>query len=230
MKTPTIKHKAQLREQQYIIHLELGLTVALVVFIFAFKINYMPEKEVIEFNVAQEVVFTEDIIQTKQEEKAPPPPRPVVPIEVANDEIISDDIEFNLDSELDLDTQLDIPAPPPSAPEAETAEEEEVRVFVVVERMPELIGGLAALNDKITYPEIARMARIEGRVIVQFIVDERGNVVDPYVVRGIGGGCDEEALRVVRLLKFKPGLQRGTPVKVQYAIPVTFKLVKSSST
>lgn len=230
MKTPKIKQQAQLREQQYIIHLEIGLIAAIVILLFAFKINYLPEKEEIQFTVAQEVVFSEDIIQTKQEEKVPPPPRPVVPIEVANDEIISEEIELNLDSELDLDTQLDIPAPPPSAPEQETAEEEEERVFVVVERMPELIGGLASLNEKITYPEIARMARIEGRVIVQFIVDERGNVVDPYIVRGIGGGCDEEALRVVKELKFKPGLQRGTPVKVQYAIPVTFKLVKSSST
>ena len=63
-----------------------------------------------------------------------------------------------------------------------------------------------------------------GRVILQFIVDENGNVTEPAVVRGIGAGCDEEALRVVREAKFKPGKQRGKAVKVKMSLPITFKL------
>src|SRR5699024_9863080 len=102
--------------------------------------------------------------------------------------------------------------------------EEEESFFVVVEQMPTLIGGLAELQKGITYPEMARRAGIEGRVIVQFIVNEQGKVEDPRVIRGIGGGCDEEALRAVRKASFKPGRQRGKPVRVQYSLPVIFKL------
>ena len=68
-------------------------------------------------------------------------------------------------------------------------------VFMIVEEMPELLGGLASLQSEIQYPAIAKNAGIEGRVFVQFVVDESGNVQDPVVVRGIGGGCDEEAIR-----------------------------------
>ena len=97
-------------------------------------------------------------------------------------------------------------------------------VFVVVEEMPELIGGLSGLQQEITYPHIAKKAGIEGRVILQFIVDEQGNVTEPAIVRGIGAGCDEEAMRALQTVQFKPGLQDGKPVKVKMSIPVTFKL------
>jgi TonB family protein len=101
--------------------------------------------------------------------------------------------------------------------------------FVVVEEMPELIGGLGELQQKIRYPEMARRAGIEGRVYVQFIVDENGDVVDPQIIRGIGGGADEEALRVVSQAKFKPGMQRGQPVRVQYSLPIFFRLANDES-
>jgi len=99
-------------------------------------------------------------------------------------------------------------------------------VFVVVEEQPELIGGLRSIQSRIEYPELARRAGIEGRVIVQFIVDEQGNVVDPHILRGIGGGCDEAALEAVKQAKFEPGKQRGKAVRVQYALPITFELPK----
>ena len=101
--------------------------------------------------------------------------------------------------------------------------------FVVVEEMPQLIGGLESLARQIQYPEMARRAGIEGRVFVQFIVDESGEVVHPRVIRGIGGGADEEALRVVRQARFTPGMQRGQPVRVQYALPIFFRLPGSES-
>lgn len=99
--------------------------------------------------------------------------------------------------------------------------------FVVVEQMPELIGGLQAIQSKVRYPQLARRAGIEGRVTVKFIVNEQGEVEDPEVIRGIGGGLDEEALRVISEAKFKPGYQRGRPVRVQYSIPVVFRLSDS---
>ena len=101
--------------------------------------------------------------------------------------------------------------------------------FVVVEEMPELIGGLRQLQTQIRYPEMARRAGIQGRVFIQFIVDEQGDVIHPRVIRGIGGGADEEALRVVRQAKFTPGIQRGQPVRVQYSLPIYFRLPESAN-
>lgn len=83
---------------------------------------------------------------------------------------------------------------------------------------------LAALQRKVKYPEMARRAGIEGRVTVQFIVNERGEVENPRVIRGIGGGCDEAALEAVKQAKFSPGMQRGRPVRVQYSLPIVFRL------
>ncbi len=103
-------------------------------------------------------------------------------------------------------------------------------VFVVVEEMPELIGGYNALYDCIRYPETARKAGVEGRVIIQFVVDESGNVTNPKVLRGVGAGLDEEALRCVQQLKFKPGRQRGRPVRVRFTIPIVFKLDAADET
>ena len=109
-------------------------------------------------------------------------------------------------------------------PAVEEEEEEEPEIFVIVEHSPELIGGLPELQSKVRYPEEAKKAGVEGRVYLQFIVDEQGNVHDPIVTRGIGAGCDEEAIRVILQAKFKPAKQRGKPTKVKQALPITFKL------
>lgn len=101
--------------------------------------------------------------------------------------------------------------------------------FVVVEEMPQLIGGLQSIQTQIRYPEMARRAGIEGRVYIQFVVDEDGSVVHPRVMRGIGGGADEEALRVVSQARFTPGMQRGRPVRVQYSLPILFRLSETSN-
>ena len=74
-----------------------------------------------------------------------------------------------------------------------------------------------------TYLRKARRAAIEGRVTIQFIVNEQGEVENPRVIRGIGGGCDEEALKAVMTARFKPGMQRGRPVRVQYSLPIVFR-------
>lgn len=100
----------------------------------------------------------------------------------------------------------------------------EPEVFVVVENPPELIGGLEGLQQRVRYPAAARRAGIEGTVFLQFIVDERGRVLDPVCARDPGGGTCEEALRVVRTSTFQPGLQRGQPVKVRFSLPVKFRL------
>lgn len=101
--------------------------------------------------------------------------------------------------------------------------EEEPAFFVAVEEMPELIGGIKGLQGKIVYPEIAKRVGVEGKVIVQAIVDENGKVVSVNTVKGIGSGCDEVAMDAVRNSKFVPGKQRGKNVKVQVTIPIVFK-------
>jgi len=103
----------------------------------------------------------------------------------------------------------------------------ESEVFSIVEESPILIGGVQELQSRIKYPELARKAGIEGRVFVQFVVDTAGNVVDPQIMRGIGGGADEEALRAVRTMKYVPGIQRGERVNVKVVLPVTFNLEDS---
>lgn len=108
---------------------------------------------------------------------------------------------------------IDVP-PPPSTP---------VRS---AEKMPEFNGNLAEyMSRNLRYPDRARDAGIEGRVVVEFVVNEDGSISNVRMLRGIGGGCDEEALRVIHAMpNWKPGIQSGKPVKVYYTLPVKYSL------
>ncbi len=212
--------KADLKTR-YPLYMQAGIILSLLILI-AFTNAPIRKGELEEIVLPeQELVQMEDVLQTKQVEKPPPPPKPPVPVEVPDDEILEND-ELDLDASLDIDEPLaDLPPPPPPK---EDEPEPEPEIFVVVEDPPELIGGIKELHKKITYPPIAKKAGVEGRVTVQFVVDEQGNVRDAVVLKGIGAGCDEEALKAVMASKFKPGRQRGKPVKVKMSLPVTFKL------
>ncbi len=214
------KPEANLRNY-YTILLETGLILTLIIAIVMVRIEFVSADTDLIFVAEQEAIEMEEIVQTQQRETVPPPPRPPVPVPVPNTEII-EDIDIMIDAELDFSAQLALPPSPPAQPE-EAAEEEE-DFFILVEQMPELIGGMAALQKEVVYPERAIRANIQGRVYVQFIVNEKGEVENPRVIRGIGGGCDEEAIRVVKLAKFTPGMQRGRPVRVQYNLPVIFMI------
>ena len=102
-------------------------------------------------------------------------------------------------------------------------------VFKVVEKMPEYPSGMGELlkflAQNIRYPETAKKENIQGMVVVQFIIGKDGTIIDPHVVHGIGGGANEEALRVVKMMpKWKPGLQKGQAVNVQFNLPIRFML------
>lgn len=213
------KPEANLRNY-YTILLETGLILALLIMTALVRIDLTGSETDFIQVLEQEAVEMEEIIQTQQRETVPPPPRPPVPVPVPNSEII-EDVHINIDAEIDFGAALDMPPPP--APQ-EDFEEPEDGFFILVEQMPELIGGLESLQRNVRYPDRALRANIQGRVYVQFIVNERGEVENPRVIRGIGGGCDEEALRVVSQAKFKPGMQRGRPVRVQYNLPVIFMI------
>ncbi|MCZ7612331.1 MAG: TonB family protein [Ignavibacteriaceae bacterium] len=102
--------------------------------------------------------------------------------------------------------------------------EEAPTYFVAVEEMPEPIGGIKAIQERISYPEIAKRAGVEGKVYILAFVNENGDVTKAQILKGIGAGCDEAARDAVLQTKFKPGKQRGVPVKVQVSIPIVFKL------
>lgn len=217
------KPGADLRKY-YVINLETGLIITLVILNILFRVHFNPASQFVITTVEQEVISMEEIIRTEQVHRPPPPPRPPAPRVVPDEEIV-EDLYFDLSTDFDLDMALDISAPPPSLPDmAEPDDVDEHEIFTIVEEMPVLLGGAAAIYEFLHYPEIARRAGIEGRVIVQFVIDQDGNVTDPVIVRGIGGGCDEAALEAVSHIKFSPGRQRGRPVKVRYSLPIIFRL------
>ena len=100
------------------------------------------------------------------------------------------------------------------------------KVFQVVEQMPQFPGGQAAMiADSLRYPSVACESRIEGRVVVQFVVDCEGNILNPLVVWSVDPLLDREAIRLVKLMpKWIPGRQNGKPVCVIYNVPIRFKL------
>ncbi len=145
-------------------------------------------------------------------------------------------VSCNNTPEAEEKTTMDVPPPPPppappSTNENPTTAESPTTgdVYTVVEQMPEFVGGDNArvkfLSENIKYPELAKEKGIMGTVFVSFVVDEFGTVKDAKILRGIGGGCDEEALRVVKLMpKWKPGKQSGKPVNVAFNMPIKFML------
>ncbi len=216
--------EADLR-QYYRLFILLGLAMALALLMVLFRIPWRPATEVALAVTEQEVVQLEEIVQTRQELPPPPPPRPIVPIAVP-DEAILEEEPVSFDVSLDINeaiTELP-PPPPPPEPEQEEQVEEEQEIFVVVEEMPEIIGGVARLYELLEYPELARKAGMEGLVVVQFVVEPDGSVSNIQVIRSAGRLLDEAAVQAVKQLRFKPGRQRGRPVRVRFSLPIRFKL------
>ncbi len=95
-------------------------------------------------------------------------------------------------------------------------------IYIVCEKMPEIEGGIKAIQKIIKYPLKAKTLGVQGVVYVQFIVDEKGGVLEPKLIKKLGAGCDEEALRVLKKIKFKPGYVKGKPVKSRFTLPIRF--------
>lgn len=117
------------------------------------------------------------------------------------------------------------PGPPPPPPVAAAPAEPEADIFVAVEEMPEILGGMPRLYELLEYPEMARRAGIEGRVIVEVVIERDGRPSNPTIVRSAGPMLDQAAVDAILQLVFRPGKQRNQPVRVRYAIPVTFRLI-----
>jgi periplasmic protein TonB len=222
-KTP----KADLENKRFIFT-EIGLVIGLALMLVAFEWKSY-EKTTVEVTSRQVENVSEDIIPITEQKVKPPPPAPVkqvVKINIVEDNITVDD-DINIDAEADQNTEVQEYVAPVKTDEEESAEE--AQIFMVVESMPEYPGGEAALYaylaENIKYPQMAKESGIQGRVFVTFVVERDGRVTDVRVLRGIGGGCDEEAIRVVEgMPKWSPGKQRGKSVRVQYNLPVKFTL------
>jgi len=216
------KPNANLRNY-YNLFLEVGLIIVLGIFIVATKIKIHGSNKQPQFSKKQQTVHMEKIQQTEQKKTPPPPPSPQVPVSVPNDQVVKNQINF--DAELNPQQEMQLPPPPKNTGQNKAKKKE--KIFVAVQQQPQLIGGLAALQKKVNYPESCRNAGISGRVTLQFVVNEKGVPSNVHVIRGIGGGCDKAAVKAVRkYARFKPGRQRGKAVKVRYSLPIFFKLVE----
>ena len=197
--------------------LQIGLVISLILVLIAFEYRSY-EKGAYDLGSLNLDDLEEEIIPiTKQEIKPPPPPPP--PPEII--EIVEDDVEIEEELEIE-DTESD-------EDEIIIEEEDDEEYFMVVENMPEFPGGdlglMKYIQKNVRYPAIAKEYNITGKVYITFIVDKKGNVTNVKVARGVDKNLDAEAVRVVKSLpKYKPGKQRGKPVRVMFTIPINFTL------
>lgn len=167
------------------------------------------------------------LLRNRNKKQAPPPPEAPKVEEVL--QIVENDAkveETTIQASEETGQAVEVKYVPV---EVEEEEPEEQQIFQVVEEMPEFPGGMAEclkfLGKNIKYPTISQENGVQGKVIVQFVVNKDGSIVDPVVVRSVDPYLDKEALRVIKTMpKWKPGKQRGKAVRVKYTVPVTFKL------
>ena len=210
-------------------NLFIGAIMVLAVLFVGFEWSERDRKVVTDSGI-QEVVFEEEVIpitEQEQPQQAPPPPQAPPAEEVLN--IIENDSqveESTIQASDDTQAAVEVKYTPV---EVEEEEVDEQQIFQVVEENPEFPGGMKEcmkfLNNNIKYPQISQENGVQGRVIIQFVVNADGSIVDPVVVRGVDPYLDKEALRVIKLMpKWKPGKQRGKAVRVRYTQPVLFRL------
>lgn len=214
--------KADLRNKQPLL-LMVGLVTSLILVITAFEWRFHDDNGLVDLGTVLDNF--DELLEIPLTEQLPPPPPKVEQIFVE----IEDDIEMEIpeiiiDIEITEDTEIE------QLVENEIIEEEDPNeVFLIVEKEAEPVGGLSTfykfIYDNLKYPRQARRMGIEGKVYVQFIVERDGSLTDIQIMKGIGAGCNEETLRVFeKAPKWKPAKQRGIPVRVRRAMPITFKL------
>lgn len=182
-------------------------SVSLLIFTFLIYPRYLGILELEDVELQE--ILIENIPQTQQIERPPPPARPSVPVE-SEDEDIADDLTIE-ETDLDNFEAWDAPPPPPEGPRVK---------FIPYDDPPQPLS-----NIRPVYPEIAQEAGIEGTVVVQVFIDKKGRVQDTIILKGIPNtGLDEAAVTAIRKTRFRPAKQRERPVGVWISIPVNFRL------
>jgi len=216
----------------------IGYIITLATIFVAFEWTTREYKETEPVIYAASVPYEEEIIPITQpifQTAAPPPPVEVPQVAeiidiVENDEEIE---EEEIQSTEDTQEAITGPTGPvvsgPVGPVMAAEEGDEGEVFQVVEQMPEFPGGMEKLMEylskNIKYPSMAQENNIQGRVIVEFVVNKDGSIVEPKVMRSVDTSLDNEAMRVIKSMpKWTPGKQRGKAVRVRYTVPVLFRL------
>lgn len=210
----------------------MGMIVGLAVLFVGFEWGSKDVQVVTADEGVADIIAEEEIEITRPENTPPPPPPPPAPAvtEVLN--VVEDDVE--LEQQEIISSEDDASSAQTEtfvAPVVEEEEEEESaqQIFTVVEKQPEFPGGTAELfkylSKAIKYPVIAQENGIQGRVVCSFVVNRDGSIVDIQVMRGVDPSLDKEAVRVIsEMPKWKPGEQRGKPVRVRFILPVQFRL------
>ena len=210
----------------------MGMIVGLAVLFVGFEWGTKDVQVVTADEGVADIIAEEEIEITRPENTPPPPPPPPAPAvtEVLN--VVEDNVE--LEQQEIISSEDDASAAQQEtfvAPVVEEEEEEESaqQIFTVVEKQPEFPGGTAELfkylSKAIKYPVIAQENGIQGRVVCSFVVNRDGSIVDIQVMRGVDPSLDKEAIRVIsEMPKWKPGEQRGKPVRVRFILPVQFRL------
>jgi protein TonB len=208
------------------IHFQVGLIISLALVLMAFEYK-VPVKKIELFVSPTDLKIDEEFAEiTKHEKRIDKPlPKVVTVIEEVKDDVETEEVEI-ISAEVTDETENDLS---PADTFEDEEEVEEMEPFMVVEEQPTFKGGMEGLvsflKANIEYPETAKEAGIEGKVFISFVVEKSGKITKAVVVRGIGGGCDEEALRVVNSMPdWNPGKQRSMPVPVHMNLPITFNL------
>lgn len=217
-------------ESKRTLFIEIGLVVALAITLFAFEWKKYDIQKV-EIEQRQDIEVMEEIVlQTEQKEKTPPPKQIQASTTILN--VVKNDIEIETEIIIDVEVDEDLEIEEYVPIEIEEEEIVEEEIFLIVEDQASFPGGEAKLyefiRNNVKYPELAKETGIEGTVFVQFVVEKDGSLSNVQALRKIGGGCDEEAIRVVKSMpKWKPGSQRGRNVRCSFTIPIKFTLQRS---
>jgi len=213
-------------ENKKAIFFQIGLVVTLGLTLLAFEWKSY-DKVANDKNSRQAAEVLEEVVMQTQQNTPPPPPPPQQQTTVL--EIVENDAKIENEVSINAESDEKTVVEEYKAPAVEEKEVEETEIFTVVEENPGFPGGDEAriqfLQSNMKYPSMARESGIQGKVYVTFVVEKNGNVTDVKILRGIGGGCDEEAIRVVKAMpKWTPGKQRGKSVRVQFNLPIQFTL------
>jgi protein TonB len=222
---PKKTEKADLEKKSFMFF-SLGLIVALLLAITAFTYRVYDDTSVKD--LSKNSANNDEILEVPPTQQLPPPPpkiqQPQI-IEVPDEKKIEEEIEINMDTEVTEQTKVEEIKIAPQEEEKEDPDQ----IFLVVEETATPTGGMPAFYEyvgkKLKYPAQARRMGIEGKVFVEFVIERDGTITDVKAIKGIGAGCDEEAVRVLQSApKWKPGKQRGKPVRQRMVLPIAFKL------
>jgi len=220
------KLKSAIGQQQLMLFRSIGLVLALAMVVFAFEWKTYDKSEMVTLqSVRMDEQELLDVPMTTQPPPPPPKKMAVNLVEVPDIEEIKEEIDIDLD--IETNEEMTIKQVVYEQAEVDVEEETTEEVFIIVEKAPTPVGGLQAFYDfiarEVKYPPQALRANIGGKVFVQFVVNKDGSLTDFVVVKGVGLGCDEEAIRVLaKAPKWQPGKQRGKEVRVRMVVPINF--------